>query len=180
MSAAATLDALAEPEAEAALTRCCGASRWVAAMLARRPFCDDASLHRAADECWAEMDRADILEAFDHHPRIGADLDALRQKFSSTASLSLREQAGAVGASEAELERLRDGNLAYEARYGHIFIVCATGKSAAEMAEILAARMHNQPDDELRIAAAEQAKITHLRLDALAPPQTPGPGAQQA
>ncbi|PRQ00010.1 Uric acid degradation bifunctional protein PucL [Enhygromyxa salina] len=168
MSAAQALDALAEPEARAALTRCCGASRWVAGMLARRPFGDDAALHRCAREVWATMTRDDILEAFEHHPRIGANLDALRKKFSATASLSIREQAGAIGASEAELERLRDGNLAYEARYGHIFIVSAAGKTAAQIADLLEARMANPAEDELRIAAAEQAKITHARLETIA------------
>jgi 2-oxo-4-hydroxy-4-carboxy-5-ureidoimidazoline decarboxylase len=163
------LDGLSHEEAKAALTRCCGASRWVAGMLAARPFNADANLHAQADRIWAAMLRADILEAFDHHPRIGADLDALRSKFATTADLSVREQAGAAQASEDQLTRLRDGNVAYEARFGHIFIVCATGKTAAQMLELLEARLHNVPDDELLIAAAEQAKITHLRLSALAP-----------
>jgi 2-oxo-4-hydroxy-4-carboxy-5-ureidoimidazoline decarboxylase len=168
MSAAAKLDAMSEPEARAALSRCCGASRFVDRMLASRPFRDDAALHEAMLRVWATMDRADILEAFDHHPRIGADLAALRQKFSRTADLSLREQAGAMDAGEAELARLRDGNLAYEARFGHIFIVCATGKTAAQMADLLDARLGNDPDTELCLAAAEQAKITRLRLESLA------------
>jgi 2-oxo-4-hydroxy-4-carboxy-5-ureidoimidazoline decarboxylase len=167
VSAAAKLDAMTESEARTALGRCCGASRWIAGMLAHRPFGDDATLHATAQDVWATMDRADILEAFEHHPRIGADLDALRQKFARTAELSAREQAGAMHASEAELARLRDGNLAYEARFGHIFIVCATGKTAAQMAELLDARLGNEPELELRIAAAEQAKITRLRLEAL-------------
>ena len=172
MSVAAALDAMSEPEARAALTRCCGASRWVAGMLARRPFGDDQALHASADQLWASMDRADILEAFDHHPRIGASLDALRQKFASTATISANEQAGALHASERELQRLHAGNLAYEARYGHIFIVCASGKSAAQMADILESRLHDSPEAELRIAAAEQAKITRLRLQAI-PPSSP-------
>lgn len=182
MSAAAKLDAMSEPEARAALVRCCGASRFVDAMLSLRPFGDDAALHEAARRVWATMDRADILEAFDHHPRIGADLDALRHKFSrsadlvsgtaelvsGTVELAAREQAGAANARESELSRLRDGNLAYEARFGHIFIVCATGKTAAQMADLLDARLGNDADTELRIAAAEQAKITRLRLESLA------------
>lgn len=166
---------MTEPEARAALARCCGATRWVTGMLARRPFVDDRTLHASAEALWADMDRADVLEAFDHHPRIGASLDALRQKFASTAAISATEQAGAMHASEPELERLRDGNLAYEARYGHIFIVCASGKSAAQMAEILEARMHHSPDEELRIARAEHAKITHLRLLGIPTPPNPTP-----
>lgn len=170
MSAAEALDAMSEAAARAALARCCGATRWVEAMLARRPFAADASLEAAAARCWAELGRADILEAFDHHPRIGADLDSLREKFSTTASLSAGEQAGALAASEDELTRLRDGNLAYEARFGHIFIVCASGKSAAEMLALLEARLDNDADEELRVAAAEQAKITALRLATLKEP----------
>jgi 2-oxo-4-hydroxy-4-carboxy-5-ureidoimidazoline decarboxylase len=168
VSAAVKLDAMSESEARLALARCCGASRWTEGMLVHRPFGDDATLHATAQRVWATMDRVDILQAFEHHPRIGADMDALRQKFSRTADLSAREQAGAMHASEAELSRLRDGNLAYEARFGHIFIVCATGKTAAQMAELLDARIGNDPETELRIAAAEQAKITRLRLESLA------------
>ncbi|MCA9699449.1 MAG: OHCU decarboxylase, partial [Myxococcales bacterium] len=85
----------------------------------------------------------------------------------STATLSAGEQSGALGADEAVLTALRDGNLRYEQRFGHIFIVCATGKSAAQMLALLEARMDNDPADELAIAAAEQLKITHLRLDKL-------------
>ncbi len=161
------IDAMSAQDAAAALERCCGASRWVAGMLARRPFGTDSALLEAADAVWAQARRADILEAFDHHPRIGADMDALRTKFASTAAMALGEQAGAAAASEAQLEALRDGNLAYEARYGHIFIICASGKSAAEMLASLRARMPNTPERELEIAAAEQAKITRLRLERL-------------
>jgi len=167
---AALLDAMDEADARAALTRCCGAARWVEGMLARRPFGDDAALHCAADEVWAAMGRSDVLEAFSHHPRIGADIDALRARFGSKGDLqwSSGEQAGLSEADEDTLRALRDGNLAYEERFGFIFIVCASGKSAAEMLALLRSRLHNDPDDELRIAAAEQAKITHLRLEKLA------------
>lgn len=168
MSAASTLDQMTETDARAALQRCCGASRWVAGMLEHRPFANDAELLACADRVWARMLEADIHEAFTHHPRIGADLDALREKFASTANLAVNEQAGALAASEAELEALRDGNLRYEARFGHIFIVCATGKSAAQMLALLEARLTNDPDDELKIAAAQQHQITRLRLESLA------------
>ena len=157
-----------ESIARIALTRCCGASRWVEGMLERRPFSDDDALYAAAEEVWAGMTRADILEAFDHHPRIGADIDKLRQKFAATQDLSVSEQSGVASASEATLQALRAGNIAYEERFGHIFIVCATGKTAAEMLALLNARLPNEPDDELRIAAGEQAKITRLRLEKLA------------
>ena len=162
-----TLNTASKDDVRATLTRCCGATRWVDGMIQARPFADKATLHQVADTVWATMGRTDILEAFDHHPRIGADLDQLRAKFASTADLAGNEQSGVEDADEAVLRRLRDGNIAYEARFGHIFIVCATGKSAAEMLALLEARMDNSPDDELRIAAGEQAKITHLRLEKL-------------
>ena len=166
MSAAA-LDAMADAEARAALTRCCGATRWVAGMLERRPFGSDEALHTAADEVWATMERGDVLEAFEHHPRIGASLEALREKFGATSEWAGSEQASVAGAGEETLRDLRDGNVAYEQRYGHIFIVCATGKSADEMLALLQARMTHDPAEELRVAAAEQAKITHIRLEKL-------------
>ena len=155
------LDAMDEDEARAALTRCCGASRWVEGMLRERPL-GDALLDKAR-EVWATMERDDVLEAFTHHPRIGADLAKLREKFAATEAWSAGEQS----ADESTLRALRDGNLAYEARFGHIFIVCATGKSAAEMLSLLEARMDNDPDEELAVAAAEQMKITELRLHKL-------------
>jgi len=163
-SPATLLNGLDEASARAALTRCCGATRWVDGMLGRRPFVDDAALLAAADAVWAAMEEADVLEAFSHHPEIGADVDALRAKFAATAAWSEGEQAGAAGASEETLLALRDGNVAYRERYGFIFIVCATGKSADEMLGLLRARMNNERAAELAIAAGEQAKITHLRL----------------
>lgn len=162
------LDLASEREAEEMLTRCCGALRWVRAMLARRPFKTDEALFRIADEEWAKMEKADVLEALSHHPRIGASLDELRRKYASTADWSAGEQAGAAQASEETLRALRDGNLRYEEKFGHIFVVCATGKSAAEMLAILEARMHNDPATEIGVAAAEQAKITRIRLEKLA------------
>lgn len=161
---AAALDAMSEADARAALIRCCGASRWVEAMLARRPFGSEEALLRNAREAWREMERSDVLEAFEHHPRIGADLDALRDRFTSTKEWSAGEQSSVRSASEETLRALRDGNLAYEERFGHIFIVCATGKSADEMLALLEQRMDHAPDQELAVAAAEQMKITELRL----------------
>ena len=161
MSVAAKLDAMDEAHATAALLRCCGARRWVSRMLERRPYGTDEGLHRAADEVWAEMEREDILEAFAAHPRIGADIAALRRKWEG------QEQAGVAAASDETLRRLRDGNLRYEERFRYIFIVCATGKSADEMLAALESRLDNDPAEELLAAAAEQSKIIHLRLDKL-------------
>lgn len=146
------------------LTRCCGSSLWVDGMLAQRPFATDAALMKAADQAWAGTGESDWLEAFTHHPKIG-DRDSLRQKFASTAEWASHEQSGASAANEAVLTALSDGNLNYAAKFGFIFIVCATGKSADEMLALLQARLPNDRATELQIAAGEQHKITLLRLE---------------
>jgi 2-oxo-4-hydroxy-4-carboxy-5-ureidoimidazoline decarboxylase len=158
------LNAMTSAEAHAALLRCCGAERWVLGMLERRPFASERELMYAADDVWAGLGPADYLAAFAHHPEIGASLDSLRARFQSTATWSSAEQASVGAADEATLLALRDGNRAYKQRFGYIFIVCASGKSAREMLEALEGRLANTPDAELGIAAAEQAKITKLRL----------------
>lgn len=159
-----TLNHLPDADAEAAFRRCCGAERWTHAMVARRPFASPAALFAVSDEIWWKLSEDDWREAFAHHPRIG-DKEALRAKYAGRWSEG--EQAEAAGATDAVLDALAEGNLAYEARFGHIFIVCATGKTAAEMLALLRARLPNAPDAELRIAAEEQRKITRLRLEKL-------------
>jgi 2-oxo-4-hydroxy-4-carboxy-5-ureidoimidazoline decarboxylase len=168
VSAASKLDAASESEAHAMLARVCGCARWASAMCARRPFRDDETLFTIADEEWSRVDRDGVLEALAHHPRIGASLDDLKKKYASTASWAANEQAGAATASDDTLIALRDLNDAYADRFGYTFVVCATGKSATEMLAILRSRIDNDPDVELRIAAAEQAKITRIRLEKLA------------
>ena len=168
-AALASLNALAPSEARSVLQRCCGAERWVEGMLQRRPFTSPAALLQQAEAVWRELAAPDLLEAFSHHPEIGESLDELRRKFAATAELSLGEQAGAANASEATLSALRSQNQAYRLRFGYSFIVCATGKTAGEMLELLQERLGNAPEVELGIAAAEQAKITRLRLEKLTP-----------
>ncbi|RKH00647.1 2-oxo-4-hydroxy-4-carboxy-5-ureidoimidazoline decarboxylase [Corallococcus sp. CA053C] len=153
-------------EATQALTRCCGSTRWVQAMLAVRPFRDAEHLFAEATDAWARTGPEDWKEAFTHHPRIG-DVSKLREKFAATAQWSSQEQQGVAAADERVLEALAQGNRDYEARYGFIFLVCATGKSAAQMLALLQGRMDHAPDAELRIAAGEQAKITRIRLEKL-------------
>lgn len=160
------LNQLGRPEARAAFERCCGASRWIEAMIEARPFADYVGLLSASERAFGSLERADWLEAFSHHPKIG-DVSALRAKFASTATWAGAEQGGAAVATEATLQSLAEGNRAYEARFGYIFIVCATGKSAGEMLALLQARLGADPDDELPVAAAEQRKITRLRLEKL-------------
>lgn len=161
------LHSLSPEERHDAFLRCCGSTRWVQGMCQAFPFSNDEALHQKADEVWNALGKEDFLEAFTHHPQIGASKEHLRTKFQSTASWSSGEQAGLSQASEDVLDRLVDGNKAYLDRFGYIFIVCATGKSAEEMAELLEHRLPNEPDVELRVAAQEQAKITHIRLEKL-------------
>jgi 2-oxo-4-hydroxy-4-carboxy-5-ureidoimidazoline decarboxylase len=163
MDGLSRLNAAPADEARADLARCCGATRWVESMLARRPFADDAAMLAAAEEAFRGLGADDWREAFGHHPRIG-DLDGLRAKFASTRTWAAGEQAGAATADEGVLRALAAGNRDYEERFGHIFIVCATGRSAGEMLGLLQERLSNPPEAELRIAAAEQEKITRLRL----------------
>lgn len=150
-------------EARAILARACGSTRWVDRMLALRPFDSADALLTAARREWFELSEGDWLEAFSHHPQIG-DRASLAARFPQTHDLSSKEQSGVSGAGEDVLTALADANAAYRERFGFIFIVCATGKSAGEMLQLLRARLPNDRATELRNAAEEQAKITALRL----------------
>lgn len=159
------LNALDVESRGATFASCCGASRWIQSMVESGPFLSTAHLRGAAESNWWALDESDWLEAFTHHPKIGEDKAVLSAKFAKTASLSAAEQQGVNNASEAVLESLAKQNGIYAQRFGFIFIVCAQGKSAAEMLALIEARMDNSPSEELRIAAGEQAKITWLRLE---------------
>lgn len=161
------LNALDAAAARAELMRCCGSAAWAAAMAAGRPYPDRAAVLAAADRHWDALPKAGRLEAFSHHPRIGER--QLRQRFAASAAWASQEQAGAAAATDEVIAALAEGNRAYEARFGHVFLVCATGKSAPEMLGILRARLPNGPDAEFAVACAEQAKITRLRLEKLLP-----------
>ena len=157
------LNALGEAQAVAELLRCCGSRRWAALMAGLRPFDSEAGLLEAADSAWLGLDDSDRLEAYAAHPRIG-DLDALRAKFAATASWAANEQAGVSDADDSTLRALAEGNRDYEARFGHIFLVCATGKTAGEMLTLLRERLGNDPEAERAVASGEQAKIARVRL----------------
>jgi 2-oxo-4-hydroxy-4-carboxy-5-ureidoimidazoline decarboxylase len=157
------IDSASQDEARRLLTECCGATRWVDGMLKRRPFGSHHAILIAARDVWWSLDMDDWREAFSHHPKIG-DADSLRTKFARTRALSESEQSGVGSASAAVLEALARANLDYEERFGYIFIVCATGKTADEMLQLLYARLPNAPATEIGIAAEEQVKITALRL----------------
>lgn len=165
MTALERLNAMPPEEAKAALMRCCGSTRWAERVTHARPFVEAASLLRCADEAWAKTGPEDWREAMGHHPRIGEQ--QLRQRFAATQAWSSQEQQGVQGAGEEVLQALADGNRAYEEKFGFIFLVCATGKSAAQMLALLQSRMGNDRDTELRVAAAEQGKITRIRLERL-------------
>jgi 2-oxo-4-hydroxy-4-carboxy-5-ureidoimidazoline decarboxylase len=160
----ARINARPEDEARAEFLRCCGSQHWAEAMAALRPFASETALFSAAERIWWELPHADWREAFAAHPQIG-DVDQLRARFAATAAWSAHEQAGVAAASEETLRRLAAGNRAYEERFGYIFIVCATGKSAAEMLALLEQRLLNSPEREWIIAADEQSRITRLRLE---------------
>jgi 2-oxo-4-hydroxy-4-carboxy-5-ureidoimidazoline decarboxylase len=154
----------AQPEAaRALLSRACGSSRWVERMMARRPFGSEDALLKAARDVWFDLAETDWLEAFSHHPRIG-DRASLEARFPQTHDLSAKEQSGIGIAGADVLTALAQANADYFDRFGFIFIVCATGKSAQEMLAMLVSRLLNDRATELRIAAEEQARITALRL----------------
>jgi 2-oxo-4-hydroxy-4-carboxy-5-ureidoimidazoline decarboxylase len=163
MDASQRLDTASEADAREWLTTCCGSARWVERMLAHRPFGSDEHLHAMARQEWFALTPDDWRDAFGHHPRIG-DRESLRARFPKTAHLSSDEQRGVTDASDETLDALAELNRAYEAKFSYIFIVCATGRSAAELVAVLRERLKNDAQQELLIAASEQAKITELRL----------------
>ena len=160
------IDSATPDEAGQLLGVCCGSTRWVESMIARRPFGSTGRLLAAADEVWRALSPDDWREAFSHHPKIG-DRDLRQTRFASTRHLSEREQSGVAGAPDGVVEQLAEANREYEDRFGYIFIVCATGRSAAEMLVLLRSRLDNDPASEIQIASGEQAKITALRLSAI-------------
>ncbi len=148
------------------LLKCCGSSAWAERLSRLLPFNSIAELKKASDDTWFSLSENDWKEAFSHHPKIG-DVGNLKEKFAGTATWAEGEQSGVKAANEQVLKALQKGNEDYEKKFGYIFIVCATGKSAAEMLALLKSRMINNPAIEIRIAAEEQNKITHLRLEKL-------------
>ncbi|WP_210519840.1 2-oxo-4-hydroxy-4-carboxy-5-ureidoimidazoline decarboxylase [Hymenobacter terricola] len=150
-----------------ALQTCCGSTAWVEKMVASFPVSDVETLMDEANTQWNSLSEADWREAFTHHPKIGGDVAALRAKFATSSTWAEGEQASVKQASQETLEALAAGNEEYERKFGYIFIVYATGKSADEMLALLQARLSNKSEDEILIAAGEQNKITRLRLEKL-------------
>ena len=150
------LNRLDNARARAEFLRCCGSTRWAAAMTDARPFENVDALRARGDEVWRSLGPPDWLEAFAAHPKIGE-----RRAVSAWSSA---EQSGMQSADDEVRARIERLNAAYEKRFGFIFIVCAAGKAPGEMLAILERRIANQPESELPLAAEEQRKITALRL----------------
>lgn len=162
-----TLDELNQgtPQTRAEFFRtCCTAERWVERMMAAAPFDSKTDLLESARIHWAAMGETDWRQAFEGHPMIG-DIDSLRAKYQASRGHSTEEQSGVDGASEATLQALARGNRDYLERHGFIFIVYASGKTADQMLDLLRARIDNTTEQELKLAAQQQLKITLLRLD---------------
>jgi len=154
MPGLADLNALPAPEFEQLLLRCCAAPGWARQVTAGRPYASLADLLAVADAAWAARGTADLDAAMGGHPRIGER---------RLSGWSAQEQAS-VGADVATATALADGNAAYEQRFGHVFLICATGRGQAEILAELHRRMSNDPATEREAAAAEIGKINDIRL----------------
>ncbi|MBT3518017.1 MAG: 2-oxo-4-hydroxy-4-carboxy-5-ureidoimidazoline decarboxylase [Candidatus Marinimicrobia bacterium] len=161
-----SFNSLTDSEAFKEFEMCCGATNWVKRIIASRPIDSKGALLKVAEEIWFSLKSEDWLEAFTHHPKIG-DIESLREKFHNTKSISENEQSGVNDASENTLKNLAKSNQLYEDKFGFIFIVCATGKSADQMLTLIKMRLNNNIETEMQNAAKEQNKITQLRLEKL-------------
>ncbi|MFP5040187.1 2-oxo-4-hydroxy-4-carboxy-5-ureidoimidazoline decarboxylase [Parasediminibacterium sp. JCM 36343] len=161
------LNNLPREEAIKQLATCNGSTKWQQLLAQALPIESEAALVEKAAEIWYEQcTEKDWLEAFNHHPKIG-DIKSLTEKFASTQHLAGNEQSGVQTATKNVLESLAQGNEDYEEKFGFIFIVCATGKTADEMLRLLQDRIVNTYEEELAIAMGEQQKISILRFKKL-------------
>jgi 2-oxo-4-hydroxy-4-carboxy-5-ureidoimidazoline decarboxylase len=142
---------------------CCGSQAWAAGMAGRQPLLDEDSLLKASDEVWRSLSLSDWSEAFSSHPRIG-ESGSSQATTEKSVAWSVQEQQEAVDAVDDVKVALAAGNQRYEERFGRTFIVCATGKSAGEILEILDRRLQNDEAIELAESAEQQRQITQLRL----------------
>ena len=159
-----TLNSLNETEAEQWFSQCCAAPKWFKGITKARPFIDFDSVTQAAVKVWQQCAAPDFLIAFEAHPMIG-DVNSLREKYSATKSMASNEQQGATHANEQTLQDLAAANHEYLDKHGFIFIICASGLSAQTMLKTLKLRLSNDTQTEIKLAAAEQIKITLLRLE---------------
>ena len=156
-------NSLDQAAAADAILPCCGSRAWATKMAAKRPIADEATLLAESSTVWLALDQAAWQEAFDSHPRIG---EQKAQKYATKESLqsSAQEQSIALSADEAAKLALKEANRRYEERFGRIFIICASGKSASEILAALEARMTQDDATEMRATAEQQRQITELRL----------------
>lgn len=160
------LNLIDEASLKEGLFKCCGSSNWVEKMLRQKPFTNAQDLEEKAKICWKQCSEADFLEAFTHHPKIG-DLKSLESKFNSTKNWAEKEQQSVKNTPLEVLEALRDLNEAYFEKFGFIFIIYASDKSASQMLDALKERIKNTRQQEINNSAIEQEKITILRLQKL-------------
>ena len=162
------LNAAPAGEAEAMLLSCCGSRVWARRMAEGRPYRDLHEVLRRAGEVWWSLAPQDWLEAFAAHPRIGERAATGAERHDRRSERwSEQEQAGARDAGAGTLAEIAELNRRYEERFGFIYIVCATGKSAETMLDLLRRRLENDAETEIRVAAEEQSQITRLRLEKL-------------
>jgi 2-oxo-4-hydroxy-4-carboxy-5-ureidoimidazoline decarboxylase len=143
-------------DAEQTVLACCASGTFAKAIADGRPYPDAAALLAAIDSAFATLSWDDIVEAMSEHPRIGDR--AVR------GGMSAAEQSGATAAGDEVRQGLADGNLAYEQRFGHVFLICASGLSGQEMLDQLGARLDNDEEAERTVVRAELRKITRLRM----------------
>ncbi|MEW2131214.1 2-oxo-4-hydroxy-4-carboxy-5-ureidoimidazoline decarboxylase [Streptomyces sp. NPDC005435] len=155
----ARFNALEEPAARAALHEVCAATAWADRLLAARPYATPDDLYAAADTALAELDEPGLTEAIAGHPPIG------RPKPGDPASA--REQRGMTDASDALRAEMLELNLAYQERFGHVFLICATGLTAERMRDALKERLGDTPERERETARAELGRINRIRLTRL-------------
>jgi 2-oxo-4-hydroxy-4-carboxy-5-ureidoimidazoline decarboxylase len=158
MADLARLNALPAEDLVEVLLGCCAAPGWARRVASTRPYRSPADLLAAADAAWAARQPGDLEAAMAGHPRIG------EQRLSGW---SRQEQSG-VGSDAGTAQALRDANAAYEKRFGHVFLICATGRGPRQILAELQRRMSHDPATERAVAAAEIGKITAIRLRKLA------------
>ncbi|HEY1483322.1 MAG TPA: 2-oxo-4-hydroxy-4-carboxy-5-ureidoimidazoline decarboxylase [Candidatus Acidoferrum sp.] len=153
------------PKAAAAeeILPCCGSRAWAREMTAARPFEDVATLLATSDRIWLALGTADWLEAFQSHPRIG-ETRGHRKSSARSQQWSAQEQSRATESPEAVKQALAQGNREYERKFGRIFIICASGKSALDILGGLQHRLGNDDATELREAAEQQRQIVQIRV----------------
>lgn len=160
------LNSLTADEAATELLQCCGSKRWAREIANARPYATLETLLAKSHDTWWSLDPSDWLEAFRSHPKIG-EKKAADKVSAQSQQWSGQEQSGVANASHDTVASLAALNEEYEQKFGYIFIICATGKTSAEMLSALRERLQHDPASELPIAAAEQGKITELRLKKL-------------